>query len=85
MDKENGKWPGRPTLRCGLGQPRNTKAQLLIFVCLSLSLWTLWWREPKYIYPLALNQYINDSPGIFSCIRTRAACIRTEINSPKLF
>ena len=36
---------------------------------------------------LARNQYINNSPGIFSCIRagadTCAACICTEINSPK--
>ena len=41
------------------------------------------------IYPLARNQYINNSPGIFSCIRagadTCAACICTEINSPKIF
>ena len=40
-------------------------------------------------YPLARNQYINNSPGIFSCIRagadTCAACICTEINSPKYF
>ena len=40
-------------------------------------------------YPLARNQYINNSPGIFSCIRpganTCAACIRTEINFPKIF
>ena len=36
-------------------------------------------------YPLARNQYINNSPGIFSCIRaganTGATCIRTELNS----
>ena len=40
-------------------------------------------------YPLARNQYINNSPGIFSCIRTGvntcAACICTENNSPKIF
>ena len=40
-------------------------------------------------YPLARNQYINNSPGIFSCIRpgvnTCPACICTEINSPKIF
>ena len=33
-------------------------------------------------YPLAQNQYINNSPGVFSCIRaganTGAACIRTK-------
>ena len=33
------------------------------------------------MYPLARNQYINNSPGVFSCIRaganTGAACIRT--------
>ena len=29
-------------------------------------------------YPLARNQYINNSPGVFSCIRT-------EINFPKIF
>ena len=38
-------------------------------------------------YPLARNQYINNSPGIFSCIRaganTGATCIRTEMNSLK--
>ena len=38
-------------------------------------------------YPLARNQYINNSPGIFSCIRaganTGATCIRTEMNSFK--
>ena len=38
-------------------------------------------------YPLARNQYINNSPGIFSCIRTRAntgaTCIRPEIISLK--
>ena len=38
-------------------------------------------------YTLARNQYINNSPGFFSCIRagTNAgpACIRTEIISPK--
>ena len=37
---------------------------------------------PFLNYPLARNQYINNSPGIFSCIRaganTGAACIRTE-------
>ena len=41
------------------------------------------------MYPLARNQYINNSPEIFSCIRpgvnTCAACICTEINSPKIF
>ena len=41
------------------------------------------------LYPLARNQYINNSPGIFSCIRpgvnTCAACICTEINSPEIF
>ena len=35
------------------------------------------------LYPLAQNQYINNSPGVFSCIRaganTGAACIRTEL------
>ena len=40
-------------------------------------------------YPLARNQYINNSPGIFSCIRpgvnTCAASICTDINSPKIF
>ena len=39
------------------------------------------------MYPLARNQYINNSPGIFSCIRaganTGATCIRTEMNSFK--
>ena len=39
---------------------------------------------PAHI-PLARNQYINNSPGIFSCIRaganTGAACIPTEMNS----
>ena len=43
----------------------------------------------KINYPLARNQCINNSPGIFSCIRpaanTCAACICTEINSPKIF
>ena len=38
-------------------------------------------------YPLARNQYINNSPGIFSCIRaganTGATCIRPEIISLK--
>ena len=38
-------------------------------------------------YPLARNQYINNSPGIFSCIRaganTGATCIRTEMKSLK--
>ena len=38
-------------------------------------------------YPRARNQYINNSPGIFSCIRagasTGATCIRTELNSFK--
>ena len=37
------------------------------------------------LYPLARNQYINNSPGIFSCIRaganTGATCIRPEIIS----
>ena len=46
-------------------------------------------REPERAYPLARNQYINNSPGIFSCIRagadTCAACICTEINSLKIF
>ena len=41
--------------------------------------------KPKY--PLARNQYINNSPEIFSCIRvganTGATCIRTEMNSLK--
>ena len=39
------------------------------------------------MYTLARNQYINNSPGIFSCIRaganTGATCIRTEMNSLK--
>ena len=39
-------------------------------------------------YPLARNQYVNNSPGKFSCIRpgvnTCTACICTEINSPKI-
>ena len=38
-------------------------------------------------YPLARNQYINNSPGIFSCIgagaNTGATCIRPEIISLK--
>ena len=38
-------------------------------------------------YHLARNQYINNSPGIFSCIRagtnTGATCICTEMNSLK--
>ena len=38
-------------------------------------------------YPLARNQYINNSPEIFSCIRaganTGATCIRPEITSLK--
>ena len=41
----------------------------------------------EVIYPLARNQYINNSPGIFSCIRaganTGATCIRPEIISLK--
>ena len=41
----------------------------------------------KIAYPLARNQYINNSPGIFSCIRaganTGATCICTEMNSLK--
>ena len=46
-------------------------------------------NEPsEALYPLARNQYINNSPRIFSCIRpgvnTCAACICTEINSPKI-
>ena len=58
-------------------------------------IWITAWAVPIYIYiyiysvgtaawpyPLARNQYINNSPGIFSCIRaganTGAACIRTE-------
>ena len=54
----------------------------------------LFWKDPpfhtlQFQYPLARNQYINNSPGIFSCIRavadTCAACICTEINSPKIF
>ena len=39
------------------------------------------------MYPLARNQYINNLPGIFSCIRaganTGATCIRTEMKSLK--
>ena len=39
------------------------------------------------MYPLARNQYINNSPGIFSCIRaaanTGATCIRPETISLK--
>ena len=42
---------------------------------------------PSRKYPLARNQYINSSPGIFSCIRaganTGATCIRPEIISLK--
>ena len=38
-------------------------------------------------YPLARNQYINNSPGVVSCFRaganTGATCIRTELNSFK--
>ena len=38
-------------------------------------------------YPLAQNQYINNSPGVFTCIRaganTGATCICTEMNSLK--
>ena len=38
-------------------------------------------------HPLARNQYINNSQGLFSCIRaganTGATCICTEMNSPK--
>ena len=37
------------------------------------------------LYPLAQNQFINNSPGIFSCIReganTGATCIRPDMNS----
>ena len=37
------------------------------------------------VVPLARNRYINDLPGIFSCMRagasTGATCIRTEMNS----
>ena len=40
-----------------------------------------------FVYPLARNQYINNSPGVFSCIRaganTGATCIRPEIISLK--
>ena len=46
-------------------------------------------RPKNLLYPLARNQYINNSPEIFSCIRpgvnTCAACICTEINSPRIF
>ena len=39
------------------------------------------------LYPLARNQYTNNSPGISSCIRAGAnagaTCIRTEISSLK--
>ena len=41
----------------------------------------------KKDYPLARNQYINNSQGVFSCIReganTGATCICTEMNSLK--
>ena len=44
------------------------------------------WETWENGYPLARNQYINNSPGIFSCIRaganTSAACIPTKMNSP---
>ena len=53
------------------------------------------WNQTEFlevhsgVYPLAQNQYINNSPGIFSCIRpgvnTCAACICTEIYSPNIF
>ena len=43
----------------------------------------------KHHYPLARNQYINNSPEIVSCIHpganTRAACICSRINSPKIY
>ena len=42
-------------------------------------------NQSQLIPPLSLTQYINNSPGVFSCIRaganTGAACIRTEMNS----
>ena len=38
-------------------------------------------------YPMARNQYINNSPGVYSCIRaganTGSACICTGMNSTK--
>ena len=48
----------------------------------------IFWLHRHYrTYPLARSQYINNSPGVFSCIRTRAntgaMCIRTEMNSLK--
>ena len=43
--------------------------------------------DPRTNYPLARNQYMNNSPGVFSCIRagvnTGATCIRTEMKSLK--
>ena len=46
-------------------------------------------RSLRWTYPLAQNQYMKNSPRIFSCTRpgvnTCAACICTEINSPKNF
>ena len=47
-----------------------------------------WSPQVFSMYPLARNQYINNSPGIFSCIRaganTGATCIRPEIISFKI-
>ena len=44
-------------------------------------------KTSHYSYPLARNQYMNNSPGIFSCIRaganTGASCIHPERSSLK--
>ena len=41
------------------------------------------------LIPLARNQYINNSPGIFTCVHagadTGTACICTETNSPHIW
>ena len=46
-------------------------------------------RTPTGSYPLARNQYINSSPGIFSCIRaganTCAHVFAPKLISPKCF
>ena len=67
-------------------------ANVLFFVCRGPLGIFFGWSADSYPwgrldYPLARNQYINNSPGIFSCIRTGAntgaTCIRTEMNSLK--